>query len=379
MKESSQNANGGLASNPVIHYAIQLLALALLLIWCFKIVEPFITPVVWGSVLAIALYPLHSTLSSKLGNRNALSAIVITLLLILMILGPAVWLLFATVDEFKALGEAYRTGTLNIPPPPENVRDWPVVGKTAYDYWANASKNLTTLIGEHTEEVKAVLLQLFDLLKNTAAGLIMFFLSIIIGGFLLAFAKPAGQFAHDLLVRIVGKAGESMTESAEITVRNVAKGVLGVAVIQSLLAGVGFVLAGIPLAGLWILVCLVLAIIQIGLLPVSVGVIIYIWGHGDTLTASLLTAWMIFVGVIDNVLKPILLGKGAPAPMLIVFLGAIGGFIMSGFIGLFTGAIILTLGYKLITRWLAGEKQENETLVEETVSTVVENGPDLST
>lgn len=368
MKESSSNANGGLTGNPVIHYAIQLLALALLVIWCFRIVEPFITPIVWGSVLAIALYPLHNALSGKLRNRNALSAIIITLLLILMILGPAVWLLFATVDEFKALGEAYRTGTLNIPPPPENVKDWPVVGKTVYDYWTNASINMTALIGEHTEAVKAVLLQLFDLLKNTATGLVMFFLSIIIGGFLLAYAKPAGQFAHDLLVRIVGKAGESMTESAELTVRNVAKGVLGVAVIQSLLAGIGFVLAGIPLAGLWILVCLVLAIIQIGLLPVSVGVIIYIWGHGDTLTASLLTAWMIFVGVIDNVLKPILLGKGAPAPMLVVFLGAIGGFIMSGFIGLFTGAIILTLGYKLIMGWLVAEKQENEMPPEETNS-----------
>jgi predicted PurR-regulated permease PerM len=192
----------------------------------------------------------------------------------------------------------------------------------------------------------------------------MFFLSLIISGFLLAFAKPAGQFAKDLLVKIVGKAGETMTETAELTVRNVAKGVLGVAVIQSLLAGVGFVLAGIPLAGLWIIVCLVLAIVQLGLLPVSAGVIIYIWGHGDTLTASLLTGWMIFVGVIDNVLKPILLGKGAPAPMIIVFLGAIGGFILSGFIGLFTGAIILTLGYKLIIGWLAAEKLKSETPAE---------------
>ncbi len=378
MKENNANANDGLAANPVIHYAIQLLALALLMVWCFRIVEPFITPLVWGSVLAIALYPLQRRLSNKLRNRNVLSAIIITILLILIILGPAVWLLLATVDEFKELGEAYRTGALHIPPPPENVKDWPVVGKTIYGYWIDASKNLTALIGEHAEEVKSVLFQLFGLLKNTAAGLVMFFLSIIIGGFLLAFAIPAGQFAQNLLVRIVGKAGETMTETAELTVRNVAKGVLGVAVIQSLLAGIGFVLAGIPLAGLWILVCLVLAIIQVGLLPVSVGVIIYIWGHGDTLTASLLTAWMIFVGVIDNVLKPILLGKGAPAPMIIVFLGAIGGFIMSGFIGLFTGAIILTLGYKLITGWLAAEKQQSETLLEETVTTENKKEPDHS-
>jgi predicted PurR-regulated permease PerM len=363
MTKNNSNDGNGLAANPVVHYSIQLLALALLLVWCFRIVEPFITPLIWGSVLAITLYPLHRGLSNKLRGRNILSATIITLLMVLMILGPAVWLLLATVNEFRDLGEAYKTGALQIPPPPENVKDWPVVGNTIYGYWTDASKNLTALVTQHKEQVKSVLLQLLGLLKNTAAGLVMFLLSLIVSGVLLAFAKPAGQFARDLLVRIAGKAGESLTESAELTVRNVAKGVLGVAIIQSLLAGIGFVLAGIPLAGLWIIVCLVLAIVQLGLLPVSAGVIIYIWGHGDTLTASLLTGWMIFVGVIDNILKPILLGKGAPAPMLVVFLGAIGGFIMSGFIGLFTGAIILTLGYKMVIGWLMRpeEEQKSET------------------
>jgi predicted PurR-regulated permease PerM len=134
--------------------------------------------------------------------------------------------------------------------------------------------------------------------------------------------------------------------------------VLGVAIIQSFLAGVGFVLADIPFAGLWILVCLILAIVQVGILPVSIGVIIYIWGQADTLTATLLTVWMILVGVMDNILKPIMLGKGAPAPMLVVFLGAIGGFILSGFIGLFTGAIILTIGYKMLIVWLEPAREE---------------------
>ena len=153
--------------------------------------------------------------------------------------------------------------------------------------------------------------------------------------------------------------GTEMNELAVVTVRNVAKGILGVAFIQSMLAGVGFVLAGIPLAGLWIVISLVLAIVQVGILPVSVGVIIYIWGHGSTLTAILLTVWMLFVGVIDNILKPIMLGKGAPVPMLVVFLGAIGGFISTGFIGLFTGAIILSIGYKLLQAWLnSSEKVE---------------------
>jgi predicted PurR-regulated permease PerM len=341
--------------NPVIHYAIQLLALGFLLVWCFKILEPFITPLVWGSVLAITLYPLHKRLAKKLRNRNAWSAVIITVLTLALIIAPAIWLLMATFDELREVGTAYRSGEISIPPPSEEVKNWPVIGSTIYNYWSEGSKNLSKAVINHQEEVKSVLLKLFDLFKTTASGVVLFTLSIVVSGVLLAFGKPASDSVKRLLVKIAGPAGETMTDSAGLTVRNVAKGVLGVAVIQSILAGIGFVLAGIPLAGLWILICLVLAIVQIGILPVSIGVIIYIWGAADTMTATLLTIWMLFVGVIDNILKPIMLGKGAPAPMLIVFLGAIGGFIFSGFIGLFTGAIVLTLGYKLVSGWLNPE------------------------
>lgn len=341
-----------LPQNPVVHHAIQLLALALLLVWCFKILEPFITLLVWGSVLAVTLYPLHTMLKRKLKDRNGLSATIITVLLLLLIIGPAVWLLLATVDEFKELGQAYRAGELSIPPPAEKVKDWPLIGKPVYGYWSEASKDLSEMVSRHREEVKSVLVSLFGLMRSTGKGILLFTLSIIISGVLLAYAKSAGDFARSLMIRLVGATGEHLADSAELTVRNVAKGVLGVAVIQSILAGIGLVVAGVPFAGLWILVCLILAIVQIGILPVSIGVIIYIWSAADTLTATLLTIWMIVVGISDNILKPILLGKGAPAPMLIVFLGAIGGFIFSGFIGLFTGAIVLTLGYKMVMAWL---------------------------
>jgi hypothetical protein len=110
--------------------------------------------------------------------------------------------------------------------------------------------------------------------------------------------------------------------------------------------------------GVWILICLILAIVQIGILPVALGSIIYIWGTAATSTALIFTIWMIFVGLMDNFLKPIMLGKGAPAPMAVVFIGAIGGFIFSGFIGLFTGAIILSLGYNLVMGWIYNRTPE---------------------
>jgi predicted PurR-regulated permease PerM len=306
------------------------------------------------------MYPIHNALTKKLKGRNVWASVIITVLLILLLIGPAIWLLMATVDEFKELGAAYRSGNLHIPPPTEDVKTWPVIGQKVYDNWLQASQDITALMMQHREEVKSVLIKLFDLFKNTAAGVLLFTLSIVISGVMLTYAKSAGNFVHSLFIQLAGKAGESMAESAELTVRNVAKGVLGVAIIQSLLAGIGFVLAGIPLAGLWILVCLILGIVQIGILPVSIGVIIYIWGAADTGTATIFTIWMVLVGVSDNILKPILLGKGAPAPMLVVFLGAIGGFMFSGFIGLFTGAIILTLGYKLMISWLESTDEKPE-------------------
>jgi predicted PurR-regulated permease PerM len=352
MEKNTKPESLPIGHNPVIHYAIQLLALSLLLVWCFMILQSFITPLVWSSVLAIALYPAHVFLCGKLGGRNGLSATIIIALMILLIIGPAVWLMFATIDEFKELGSEYRSGELHIPPPDVKVKEWPLIGPKVYTYWTEASGNLTDFVVKHQTEVKSVLLQVFNLLKSTGKGILIFTLSLIISGFLLAWAQPAGDFMKKLLVRLIGPMGESLSESSALTVRNVAKGVLGVALIQSILAGIGFVLAGIPFAGLWIIVCLILAIVQIGILPVTIGVIIYIWGQPDTTTAILLTVWMIFVGITDNILKPILLGKGAPAPMLVVFLGAIGGFMFSGFIGLFTGAIILTLGFKLVIGWI---------------------------
>jgi len=362
---SESTAKQGLKHNPVIHYTLQLLALALLLISCYNIIAPFITLLIWASVLAITLYPLQKIMVDKLRGRNGWAATIITILMLSILIVPAVWLLLSTVSELKELATLYRAGEFTIPPPTESVKTWPLIGRKAYDIWAAASSNLTALITDHSDQVKIIALKFLDLLASTGKGILLFTLAVVASGVLLAFAKPSGEFVKSLFTKLLGNMGAEMTSLAEVTVRNVAKGILGVAFIQSMLAGIGFVLAGIPLAGLWIVVCLILAIIQLGILPVSIGVIIYIWGHGSTTTAVLLTIWMVIVGVSDNILKPIMLGKGAPVPMLVVFIGAIGGFMSKGFIGLFTGAIILSVGYKLLQAWL-NTKQEADSTIEKT-------------
>jgi predicted PurR-regulated permease PerM len=177
-------------------------------------------------------------------------------------------------------------------------------------------------------------------------------LATILSGVFLAYASSAGNWIKTLFNRLMGSSNFDMAEISALTIRNVVKGILGVAIIQSTMAAIGFIVVGIPGAAIWVLCCLILAIVQIGTLPVAIPVIIWAWSAESTLSATLFTIWMIVVSISDNILKPILLGKGAPVPMLVVFLGAIGGFILSGFIGLFTGAVVLSLGYKLFEVWL---------------------------
>ena len=214
-------------------------------------------------------------------------------------------------------------------------------------YGTKLPAGLDDLAQQYPTQVKAVVGMGLGLLASTSKGVLLLTASIIIAGVFLAYGESAAKAAKALFKRLAGNRSYDMATISALTIRNVVKGILGVAVIQSTLAAIGFIAAGIPAAGLWVLCCLILGIVQLGTFPVAIITIIYAWSSLSTLAATIFTIWMIIVSISDNVLKPILLGKGAPVPMLVVFLGAIGGFILSGFIGLFTGAIVLSLGYKL--------------------------------
>lgn len=361
MKTGNKQGDFALLQNKVIHSALQLLALSLLIYFCFEIIKPFVTLLIWASVLAITLYPLHKRFTRLLKGRKWISASVITLIMFLLIIGPATMLTLATVDEFKVIKTAYDAGNLQIPPPNENVKNWPLIGNALFEQWTDASTSITIFISKNMETIKPIGLKLLDLLSSVGMGILLLMGSFLVAGIMMVYGKEGAELANIFFARLVGKRGEAMEKSVAITVRNVAKGVIGVAFIQGMMAGIGLVVAGVPLAGLWALLGMIFCIIQIGMMPVSIGVIIFIWSSADTTTAVLLTIWMLFIGIIDNILKPLMMGLGAPAPMLVVFMGTIGGFIYNGFIGLFTGAIILTLGYQLAIGWLKPESLEIKT------------------
>ena len=189
-------------------------------------------------------------------------------------------------------------------------------------------------------------------------GILQFMVAIIISGFLLAQAKSGKHFAQIIVNRFAGERGEQIIDLVEATVRSVALGILGVSAVQSILAGLGFMVAGVPAAGLWALLCLLLSVVQIGILPVVIPIIIYLFNTADTSTAVAFLIWSIPVGLTDNILKPIFLSRGVKTPMAVIFMGAIGGFLASGIVGLFIGAVVLSLGYELFMSWVKEDSRE---------------------
>lgn len=370
MKKTEYPDKNQSAQNNVVFYAIQLLVLAIILIKCFHIIEPFLNILLWGFVIAVTLQPLHEKLSKKLKGNKTVASIAITLTMLILIILPSVWLLLASLEEVKVIRNAIHMDQLNLPAPNESVKEWPLVGEKIYNTWTEASLEKSSFILKHKEDLKPVLLKSISLISSTGKGILIFIGAIIISGIILVYSESITNFFKLFFTKIVGEHGTDMNATIMKTIQNVAKGILGVAFLQSTLVGIGLVIAGVPLAGLWAVLCLILAIVQIGIFPIAIGVIIYIWGSADTTTAVLLTIWIVFLSVIDNILKPILMGKGAPAPMLVVFIGTIGGFIANGFIGLFTGAIILTIVYNLLMKWLNLTNNNNAilTLEEETMT-----------
>ncbi len=354
MNEAEKIAREKAYIGPAIDIAIRIGAIALLIALCFTILRPFISPVMWGIILAIALYPACRKLSGVLGGRAKLASAIITAVMLLCIILPSIQMVGSLVGGTKYINERIQRGEIKVPPPPDKIDKWPLIGKSLNREWHEASENLRATLARFQPQLRAMSLWLLKSAMGTAIGLVQFALSIIIAGIFMAHAKGSGDMVRDLFVRLAGERGADFADISKKTVRNVVKGILGVAIIQAMLAGTGFFVAGVPAAGLWAFLCLFLAIIQIGIFPIVIPVIIYMFYSADTLTAGLLTGWLILVSLLDNFLKPILLGRGAPVPMLVIFLGAIGGFFSMGFMGLFVGAVLLSIGFTLLQVWLDG-------------------------
>jgi predicted PurR-regulated permease PerM len=338
-------------------------ALALL---CYRIFSPFLTLMAWALILAVSLYPLHQAVARKIGGRQGLAATLIVILGIAVIVVPSSVLMSSLGDSVRRLIEDVQANSLEIPAPSQSVADWPVVGPRVHALWSQAHADLPALVQSLQPQIGDIAKSVLGFVAGIGVGLLQFLAAFIIGGIVMAFGEAGAQASLAIFQRIVGRArGAEFVKLSTATVRAVAQGVIGVAFIQALIVGVCLLVAGVPWAGVLALVVLVLAIAQVPALLVTLPAIGYIWWVGTCTGAAI--AWTVLLavsGMADNVLKPLMLGRGVKAPMVVILLGALGGMAASGILGMFVGATLLTLGYQIFMGWVAdngnAEKPQRE-------------------
>ena len=340
----------------VIDVAIKLSALAIIIFWCFQIIKPFVLIVLWGGIMAVALHPLHKKLSKILKGNQKLSSTIIALVGISLIALPAINLSSSSIDSAQHIYHGIEDGTLKIPHANESVKEWPLIGEHTYQLWQSASEDLQKFAGQYSEQIKSFSASLLAMAAGIGGSILQFIVSLIIAVVFMAKSQSCHQGISALMSRLMNESGERTITTTIATIRSVATGVLGVAVIQSLLSGIGLLIADIPAAGLWALVVLMLAIAQLPPIIILGPIAAYYFSVADTTPAVIFLIFSILVSMSDAVLKPLFLGRGMDIPMLVILLGAIGGMLLSGIIGLFVGAVVLALGYQLMMDWLSHNK-----------------------
>ncbi|BCH24946.1 AI-2E family transporter [Mesorhizobium sp. L-8-3] len=331
---------------------IRLAFLGLFAYWSIELVRPFLPVVIWAVLLAVALYPAYAWLARRLGGRQSLAAAIITGLALLTILGPVSMLAASLVETVQWLAAGLQAGTLRVPPPPAGVADWPVVGEQAHEAWALASTSLDDALKRYGTAVLPAGGTILGKIAAIGGDILKFVVSVVIMGFLFRPGARLAEGARAFAGRLVAPRGAHFVDLAGATIRNVSRGVIGVALLQTLMAGIVLVVAGVPGAGLLAFGILIFCTVQIGPAPVLVPTIIWAWTAMSAGAALILTLVLVPVMLVDNVLKPILIARGLTTPILVILTGVIGGTITYGLVGLFLGPIVLAVFYELVVAWV---------------------------
>ena len=341
-----------------IEIAIKVGLIAMVIYLSYLIAKPFMAIVVWGVIIAVALSPLIDSLDKRFGNRKKI-IIGITVAVIATLVIPTYSLSGKTIETAQNIVHTMQEGNITVPPPTENVKEWPLIGNKAYAFWDSASKNLKATLSPFSDQIKKGASSLLSSLGGLIGTVFMFIGSMIIAAVFLIGSEGAVQFYKNLSRRLMGDKGDEWANLSALTVRSVVNGVLGVAVIQATLALIGMGLMGVPLAMVWAVGIMFLTIIQIPALLIIAPVIAYVFSQGSGTAEVIFAIYMLIVGASDGVLKPMLMGRGVDVPMLVILIGAIGGMMLMGMIGLFVGAVIFALAYTLFKFWIS-EVEESE-------------------
>jgi predicted PurR-regulated permease PerM len=330
---------------------IRLAFLGLLAYWSLELVRPFLPILIWAVVLAVALDPVYGWLVRRL-RRPSLAAATVTLLVLATVIGPVGVLAASLAQSVQWIAEGVQAGTLQVPPPPIGVADWPLIGPHVSDAWSLLSDSIEDTIDRFGPAVLPAGGAILRKIAAIGGDLAKFVLSVTLMGFLFRPGPKLAKGAKAFVGRLVAPRGAHFVDLAGATIRNVSRGVIGVALLQTLAAGIVLEIAGVPGAGLFAFAMLILCIIQVGPAPVLLPVIVWAWTAMNAGPALVLTLVLLPVMLIDNVLKPILMARGLTTPLLVILTGVIGGTLSYGLVGLFLGPIVLAVFYELVVAWV---------------------------
>ncbi len=343
-----------LKQNVTVDNFIKILVLSALLFWSFSIVEPFILLIVWAIIVAVALYPIYKKIIGIFGGKKkGLITSLFVIVLLALIIIPSINATQSVVDTSKDIYQNFDQGSLKIPPPNESVQEWPLVGEKLYGAWHNASTDAESFIKENPEQVKGSLGWLFDSFKGLMGSVMLSLIALIIAGIFLSSAEEGYKTGVKFMGRLSEGRGVELMKMCTNTIRSVVKGILLVAIIQAFLAYLGFAMIGLSsMAGILAILVLLAAIIQIPVALIAIPIIIYVFSFAETTPAIIFAVYLSIVALLDNVLKPMLLAKGLETPMIVILIGAIGGMMFQGILGLFVGPVILAILHTLYSSWV---------------------------
>ncbi|HDS8978095.1 TPA: AI-2E family transporter [Raoultella ornithinolytica] len=323
--------------------------------FCYTVFSPFLNMMLWAVILAVTLYPLHQYFAARLGGKQGWSSTLIVLFGIVLIVVPTVLMISSLGESVSVMIDKLSGRAFVIPPPSAHIATIPIVGEKISVLWLKASNDLPGLISNYRTQIGDIAKATLGILASMGGGLLGFILSFIVAGIIMTWGAAGADSARRIAIRLTDEnKGQSLVKLCTSTIRAVAQGVIGVALIQALLVGVIMIVAGIPAVGIFFILALILGIAQIPVILVTAPAIALMWSLGDHGTAMniVYTILLIVAGMADNVLKPLMLGRGVDAPMPVVLLGALGGMAASGILGMFIGATLLSIGYRIFMSWV---------------------------
>jgi len=341
----------------VIDLSVRIAVLALLAYWTVVLVEPFLTIIIWSIVLTIVLHPFFDWIVTRLHVPRVIAALLVTILCLAVLFGPIGWLAISLVETISTAVTAIRDGTVTVPAPPEVIKNLPLIGDTIYDSWSLASTNLKDALLQLAPQIKPYGSTLLGYAGNAGIGMVKFATAAVIAGFLLVPAPALMDFARTIFSRLAAARGSQFVDLIGATVRNVARGLIGLSILQALLAGVGFLVAGVPAAGFFSFLILILGIVQIDAGIVVVPLMVWAWLKLGTTVALIFTIYMIPVTLLNNFLRPFVMAHGLKTPMIVIFAGVLGGLLAHGVIGLFVGPVVLAIAWEALKAWMRPEPQ----------------------